>query len=252
MIHNLYTNTINNVRATEDFKLNLTGKCQPQTITSFSSIDKKNKFTKIRKLTFASAFVIVIIVAGIFGGILVKQKNISAKVLPPHFKVNNQIYWTNSYKISVLPSNYQLIGKILSYGSDDKLENFQSTFGSIGCQIYIDPTNSNAAYLRTGNKSYELYVTQNLRKEYVYYNDILYVNSSGIGAETNKIPSDFKFSGIIKYVDYTRLPSRNFETNLLKSLGYKIYASETEKGTIYVQSNKGDYYDGDFIHLKKQ
>jgi hypothetical protein len=108
MIHNLYTNTINNVRATEDFKLNLTEKLQTQTITLFSSINKKNKFTKIRKLAFASAFVIVIIVAGIIGGILVNQKNISAKVLPPHFKVNNKIYWTNSYRISVLQSSYQL------------------------------------------------------------------------------------------------------------------------------------------------
>jgi hypothetical protein len=242
VIHNLYTDTIDNLKTAEDFKQKLTENLLSQTATSFTTKKNKKLFKKTRTLAFASILVVVGIVAGVFGGIFLNHQNTTSTLLPPHFNVNGRVYWTQGDEINKLPPNYKPVGKILSYGE----ENFQSNFGGIGYVIYMDPSNPYAAYLdlKNDNKKsisylptdvYQLFVTNDIRFGSIYYNGNLYNNY------INSVDDfqDSKCVGTIKSVDCLRLPSHDFETNILNTLGCKVYASETDQSILYIVQNDG-------------
>lgn len=241
-------------------------------------LDKKKLFKKPWIPASFSIVVIIAFAAGIFcgRGIFLKQnktnqirtnqtminqnstnqyRNCGLAVTSPHIKVNDRVFWTKSYETSVLPSNYKPVGKILSCGDADgngsDLKNFQASFGYIGSVVYMDPSNPYAAYLgivsskkKSANvyvptNAYDLYVTRDILDS-IYYNGNLYTGYENFGNMTDRL-KDFKCVGTVKSVDYTKNPSHNFESNILKSLGCRIYASETDKNKIYYELDKYNF-----------
>lgn len=215
----------------------------------------KRKGAALRKRPWVWAFASVFAAAAITAGVLLGSgvftvKSGTSGVLPPHFTVNNRVYWVHYGTVTKLPSKYKYIGKLRSYGDG----NFQVAGPlPIGSKLYMDPSNPNAVYLSNistyfkGNQVvaehvFNLYVTQELREGSVYYNGSLY---------NDYVPKaysldGFECVGVIRSVDYVRFPSRQLESNIGESLGCKVYASRTKSDFLYLEQK-----DGSLVCLKR-
>jgi hypothetical protein len=99
-----------------------------------------------------------------------------------------------------------------------------------------------------GQYRYLLFVTQELRDDLLYYHGSVYKNSAGVMnsllEDNDKMPWDdnagFRCVGTIKSIVYDRIPSHEFETNIANSLNCKVFTSESDKNTVYVETTSGE------------
>lgn len=151
----------------------------------------------------------------------------------PRVTINEWTYWPKGYCVSKLPPNDELIGKITGEG----LNNFQSIGVPAGSKIYMDPKNPYGAYVSSSRAGggYDLYVTLEIQMGSICYNGDLYPFYSAPA----HIPRDAAYIGTIRSVDYAAIPSRNFESNIMNSLGAKVYRSTTNHSILYVEDAAG-------------
>jgi hypothetical protein len=265
MINNIYNHTINQIKATNDFKSRTLRNLQVQTTQTVTLQTKKKKRYSLKVWITIAASVLLVCCVGVFSVTEFNQSKSNSgasnsTVLPPNFAYNNKIYSIASddtdTTTSILPNNYKYAGEILSDGGVNmtEIKNFQSSFGHIGDKIYVDPNNPYAAYLYTnlfaynGHYWYLLFVTQDIQIEIVFYNGNIFKMSALISANNDKKPwkenDEFNYVGNIKSVVFDKLPSHEFETNIPNSLNCKVFASEYDKNTVYVDTMQGnaEYY----------
>jgi len=263
LIHNMYYQTIDKIKASDDFKRKLKLELQAHAVISKMSQTKKIHFTKRWMAVVASILVIATIV--IWQGNTRMFTNNHAGALTPHFKVDNRVFWytpTNDYERTELPDDYKSVGTILSIGDDyPNMDNFQSSCGSVGDKIYMDPTNPNAAYLYTnsyegdgtGSYHYILFVTNAVLNVFIHYNGSTYIMDNLFEFNNDKKPwaenAGYKCVGTVQSVDYTRVPSQQLETNFINSLGCEVYASESNSNIIYIYQPQ---VNGQYVEMKKQ
>lgn len=242
------------IKAPDDFKRKVKLEVKAHAGIPKMSQTKKIHFTIREMAIVASILGIAIILIWQINAGMYKSNTVGA--LPPYFTLNNIKYWDSPYikqtALTALPDTYKFVGSISS--------NSDTNFGDIGDKIYMDPANLNAAYLYTdlyaekGNFRYLLFVTQAVRNVLICYNGSTYIMDNQFEMNHDEKPwaesVGFKCVGTVKAVDYTRVPSRQLETDFVNSLGCDVYASESNPNIIYINQTK--ISNGQYLEMKKQ
>lgn len=201
-------------------------------------------------LLVVAAFVVLILIIGICGGMNLNKKNnhlIAPHVLTPHFNLNGRTYWLSGNgqtSLSGLPSGYR------SAGNTSTLKDFQGPFGQADTQVFMDSDHPDAVFLfvERGKPVYLLFTTQKLLENLINYDGHIYQQENEIPADHHEVPwkasNSYRYVGTVTQVDYTKIPSHAFETNFSNSLGCKVYASPSRKQCLYLEQTQGSaaYY----------
>lgn len=248
MTYEEYLNTLNKIKASERFKDSLKSGLS---IHMRNGKDKKNYITQ---LVFVSIVVIAIGAGMVLGQIINlpnQSKAISSNMLTPHIEYQNNMYWLCPYTEAIqlsLPSGYQFAGKILSAASENSinLNNMQSSFSHIGDKIYIDPVNNQSLFLYTdlfsqkGTNRYLLFVKK--LSKLIFYNGRTFTYSDMLFVKSNEYPwpsnCSYRKVGSINLIDYTNVPSHNFEVNFTINIGSPIYASLQKAQILYIEQEQ--------------
>jgi len=164
----------------------------------------------------------------------------SGSAITPHIKYNDIVYWSHkSGEIyTEVPYGYQDGGKIEGISSNKELKNKESSFGRVGAGIFYSTSNPDAIYLSTHeNNGYQLFTSQILRGDIVFYNGKLFGNTAGISnwfTEKPWIDNEFIITDHISCVLYDALPNKACQSNIMNSDQSPIYVNEKED-TIYVE-----------------
>lgn len=129
-----------------------------------------------------------------------------------------------------IPEGYTVKGQV-SYADDHVV-------CRAGDDIYASDDNPYCIYTKehpsTGGNGYNLFVTAPLCYDLVMYNGNMYENRGGIGRidRENFDEDSYKCVGKVENIDFTVLPSKDFDSNIKGA--DKIFMGETED-TIFVK-----------------
>ena len=188
---------------------------------------------------------VIIVIAGII--ISGREQQVTG-VLNKHYKYNDCVYWKVwGVQLIELPDGFQEAGTITAHGGAnevDELENGESSFGEIGHKIYANETNPYSTFLYSeGSKEYELFISQELKYDYVMVGGKLYCNKDYRDNESYDQPwehGECAYMGTVQEVIEYEIPDKDFQSNMARAENGGIYMSETEDVVYVIRKENGD------------